>query len=168
MLKKLFVIGFLFALGAICVRAQEEINPVKWSLAVEETSKPPNKGDVFNVVLKAEIEKGWHLYALEKTEGGPIATRISVADGSLFELGKIEAPKPFEFDDTSFGATTKFYEDSVKFTLPVKVLETFEEGSTKLKIKIRFQTCNNEMCLPPKTVTVESGFENGEEIKRQT
>lgn len=165
MLKKLFVISFLFALGAICVRAQEEINPVKWSLAVEETLKPPNKGDVFNVVLKAEIEKGWHLYALEKTEGGPIATRIFLADETLFELGKIEAPKPLEFDDTSFGVTTKFYEDSVKFILPIKILGKVDSATAKLQLKVRYQTCNDEMCLPPKTVLIQSGFGDQSEDK---
>ncbi len=156
MMKKLFVIGFLFTLGTIGVRAQEEeINPVKWSLSMRNTLKSLNKGDVFNADLKAEIEKGWHLYALEKTEGGPIATRITVVDESLFELGKIVAPKPFESEDTSFGTTTKFYEDSVKFSLLIKVLETLDAISAKLKIKVRFQSCNSEMCLAPRTALIE-------------
>jgi len=56
MLKKIFVIGFLFTLGTIGVRAQEEeINPVKWSLSMKNTLKSLNKGDVFNADLKAEI-----------------------------------------------------------------------------------------------------------------
>lgn len=165
MLKKLFVIGFLFTLGALGIRAQEEINPVKWSLSIENNSKSLSKGDVFNAILKAEIKKGWHLYALEKTEGGPIATRITVVNESLFELGKIKAPKPFESEDTSFGTTTKFYEDSVKFSLPVKVLAAVDAIPTIIKIKVRFQSCNSEMCLAPRTVLVESNFEKGEEIK---
>ena len=160
MLKKIFVIGFLFTLGTIGVRAQEEeINPVKWSLSMKNTLKSLNKGDVFNAELKAEIEKGWHVYALEKTEGGPIATRITVVDESLFELGKIVAPKPFEAEDTSFGTTTKFYEDSVKFSLPIKILETFDAISDKLKIKVRFQSCNSEMCLAPRTALIELKIE---------
>lgn len=166
MLKKLFVIIFLFTLSAIGVCGQEEIKPVKWSLSVKNTSRSPSKGNLFNAVLKAEIQKGWHLYAMEKTEGGPIATRITVINESLFELGKIIAPKPLESEDSSFNATTKYYEDLVTFTLPIKVLQTFESVMNNLKIKVRFQSCNSEMCLAPRTVLIESNYEKVEENKQ--
>ncbi|MGI8469468.1 MAG: protein-disulfide reductase DsbD N-terminal domain-containing protein [Pyrinomonadaceae bacterium] len=162
MFKNLLLIGFLLLLGAVQIWAQDEINPVKWSLNIEKPIKSLGKGDNFKAILSAEIEKGWHLYALEKIEGGPIPTRISVPEDSPFELGKIEPPKPIEVDDSAFGITTKFYEEAVKFDLPVKVLDSFERNISELKIKVRFQTCNNEMCLPPKTVIVDSREQNSE------
>ena len=160
MLKKFLVICFVLALSIIHIYAQddEEKIPVKWTLKTDKPSKPLSKDDIFKVQLSAEIEKGWHLYALEKIEGGPIPTRISLAEEQPFELGKIEAPKPIEVDDSAFGVTTKFYENSVNFILPVKVLDTFDSENTELKVKVRFQICTDQMCLPPKTVMVASGF----------
>ena len=157
MLKKLFIVTVFLLLVTLQSFAQEtEINPVKWSLEVEKPIKSLAKGDIFKVVLQAEIDQGWHLYALEKTAGGPIATRISTAENSPFELGKIESPPPLEVADSAFGVTTKFYENAVKFDLPFKVSDSFERDSSQLKIKIRFQVCNDEMCLPPTNLIVES------------
>lgn len=154
MLRKLFFIGCLLFLVAVQTKAQEELNPVKWSLKSEKAVETLKSGDEFKAFLSAKIEKGWHLYALEKIDGGPIPTKVSVAEDAPFELGKIEVPEPIEVDDSAFGITTKFYENDVKFNLPLKVLSSFESGKSELKIKIRFQMCNDQMCLPPKTAIV--------------
>lgn len=154
MLRKIFFIGTVLFFAAVHGQAQEELNPIKWSLTSGKSSESLKKGDAFKADLSAEIEKGWHLYSLDKIDGGPISTKISVAEDSPFELGKIAAPDPIEFDDPAFGITTKFYEDAVKFSLPLKASENFEPGKSALKIKIRFQLCNDQICLPPKTVVV--------------
>lgn len=154
MLKQLFLCAFFLLFVVFQIRAQEEPNPIKWTLKAETPLASLKTGEIFRTVLNAEIEKGWHLYALEKIEGGPLPTKISVVEETSFELGKIESPEPIEFDDPAFGITTKFYEDAAQFKIPVKVLEEFDADRTELKIKIRFQTCNDQMCLPPKTAIV--------------
>ena len=157
MFSKVFAAAFFLFFGALHIFAQDEITPVKWSLNVEKPMPNLSKGDIFDAVLRAKIDAGWHLYALDKIEGGPFPTRISVVENSPFELGKIGAPPPIESEDSAFGATTKFYENAVEFGLPLKVAEDFDKNSTKLKIKVRFQVCNDEMCLPPSNLIVESG-----------
>lgn len=153
---KFLAVLFLFlAFGVSEISAQEEPDPTKWSLTVENQTKRLVKDNKFDVVLTAQIEKGWYLYALEKIEGGPIPTRISLVENQPFELGNIVAPSPIETDDAAFGVVTKFYEDSVRFTLPLRVLQNVS-GETKLQVKVRYQICNDEMCLPPKSVVVES------------
>src|ERR1043166_7597683 len=98
-------------------------NPAKWSLSSTSQSANLKQGDVINARLKAEIESGWHLYALEQPEGGPIATTIKISDGTPFETsGKIESPKPITKTDPLFtGADgkpllTKFFTDAVEFS----------------------------------------------------
>ena len=167
MLRNLLLIAFLLPLAVLEIAAQEEkeIVPVKWSLDTKNFSRTLSKDDQFHAFLSAKIEKGWHLYALEKIEGGPIPTRITIAADLPFELGKIEAPKPIEVDDAAFGVTTKFYEDEVRFTLPIRVLQTSGAEPAQLQVKVRFQICNDEMCLPPKTVVVKAGAEGEEAVK---
>lgn len=158
-LKFKFSIGLLLflAFGGINLSAQEaEIEPVKWTLTIETKNKNLVKDSNLTARLNAEIEKGWHLYALEKIENGPIPTRISLVENQPFELGKIVAPKPIETDDTAFGVVTKFYEVSAEFGLPLRVLENTD--AAKLQVKVYYQICNDEICLPPKSVIVESDF----------
>jgi thiol:disulfide interchange protein DsbD len=88
----------IFALPAILL-AQ---NPTKWSLESGTKGKTLKKDETFKAKLKAEIEEGWHLYAVEQPEGGPFPTKITVADEAAFKIdGNIESPKQIrpEFSD---------------------------------------------------------------------
>ena len=48
-------------------------NPVTWSIEQKSTGK--NTADI---VVRAKIDKGWHLYGLNIPAGGPVATTIVV------------------------------------------------------------------------------------------
>lgn len=155
---KFSIVLLLFlAFSAIKTAAQEgETDPVKWTLTIDSKAKSFAKDEKFTALLNARIEKGWHLYALEKIENGPIPTRISLLEKQPFELGEIAAPKPIETDDTAFGVVTKFYETSAEFKLPLRALQ--DTAGTNLQVKVYYQICNDEICLPPKSVMIESDF----------
>ncbi len=128
-------------------------NPVQWSLAV--APKPYSAGGKFTAQLTAQIEKGWHLYALEEVPNGPRPTRITLVTPQPFALsGDIATPKPHVKFDENFGVETQFHETSVTFRLPIKVTPKAKSGKTALAVQTRYQVCNEEMCLPPKTVKV--------------
>jgi len=148
----LFLIILILPLGLL---AQE---PAKWSLSLEPSSDYL-AGDKPKAQLKAEIEAGWHLYALEQPPGGPIATTIKVTEGSPFQIaGKIESPKPTERLDPLFTGTngkplvTKFFADGVAFAIPLKA--TSNSTAAQVSIDVRFQLCNDQFCLPPRTYRV--------------
>ena len=56
-----------------------------------------------------------------------------------------------KFDD-AFGINTEYYEHSVTFTQNVKVKETTKPGTYTIEFGITFMSCNDRLCLPPKTV----------------
>ena len=158
----LFLILFLPVLGA----AQ---SPAKWSLNPDSKAPQLKAGDKIKVTLKAEIESGWHLYALEQPEGGPIATTIKVTQGKSFALdGKIDSPKPTVRQDPLFTGTdgkplaTKFFADNAAFTVPLKASE--ETTTDALSLDVRFQLCNDTFCLPPRTVRLS--FAGSEDVKK--
>lgn len=147
-----FLIILILPLGLL---AQE---PARWSLSTEPSSDL-KAGDKLKVLLKADIDSGWHLYALEQPSGGPIATTIKVTDGSPLQItGKIESPKPTEKLDPLFTGTdgkplvTKFFADGVTFSIPVKA--TADIAASQASIDVRFQLCNDQFCLPPRTYRV--------------
>jgi len=156
------MIGFMFRVllfGVIFSSAVLAQNPSSWSLTSDAKDKTLTTGDLIKVEVKADIESGWKLYALEQPKGGPIATTIKVSDGSNFTLdGKIGSPKPItKTDDLFVGEDgkpliTKYFENSVTFDVSLKA--NAEIAANALALDVRFQLCNDTLCLPPKTIKV--------------
>ena len=69
--------------------------------------------------------------------------------------GAIQAPDPQVMQDPSFGMEVELYEGEAVFTLPVRVASGASPGTQKLVVSASYQSCNNRLCLPPKTAKVE-------------
>jgi thiol:disulfide interchange protein DsbD len=107
------------------------------------------------VRITANIQSGWHLYS-QKQPDDAIAepTKITFAknplvklDGDIKEEGKLE-----KFRDTKIDPpiSAHQYSSRVEFVQMVKMKAS---AKTKVNGTVRFQTCNDERCLPPKTVS---------------
>jgi len=57
--------------------------------------------------------------------------------------------------DPSFGMEVELFEGEAVFTVPVRVTAGATPGAQKLVVSASYQTCNNKLCLPPRTVKVE-------------
>ena len=144
---------FFAAAMAACLAAAPA-DPVAWKLNPPATAV--KAGARFNVKLLAEIQDGWHLYSLKPMAEGPIPTRIWIAEGQPFSLaGAVQSPDPRVMQDASFGMEVELYEGEVLFTLPVRVASTVAPGAQTLVVSASYQSCNNKLCLPPKTVKAE-------------
>ena len=149
-MRKLFFAGVL----AACLAAAPA-DPVAWKLQ-GPLAAPVKAGARFNVKLLAVVEDGWHLYSLKPMAEGPIPTRIWIAEGQPFSLaGAVQAPDPRVVQDPSFGMEVELYEGEAVFTLPVRVAAAAAPGAQKLVVSASYQSCNNKLCLPPKTIQVE-------------
>ncbi len=153
---------FLIILLSVAAFAQ---NPASWSLTDDSNGRALSKGQPIRVVLKATIEEGWHLYALEQPPGGPFATTIKVTEAKPFELGgKIESSAPIIKPDNNFiidgkPLETLFFDNSASFKVPLKA--TADTLASEISLDVRFQVCDATRCLPPKTVRVTTaGFED--------
>lgn len=134
--------------------AQGAEKAVDWTLVAP--SKPVEIGRVATVQIVGQIKPGWHLYALEVAEGGPIPTEISLAGDQPFELaGSVTGPKPHTIFDPNFNMQVGFYVDKAEFKAPVKATESALAGKQPIVALARYQACNDKLCLPPKTVRVE-------------
>ena len=128
-----------------------EPNPIKWTAKAEVM---PSSGTL-TVELLASIESGWHLYSLEKVEGGPSPTRISVLPDQKVEMaGEINSPAPHSAYDPNFQVATEFYEGQVAFTIPLR--STTSSFADKVRLQVRYQTCTPTICLPPRLIELEA------------
>ena len=129
-------------------------DPVAWKVKTPPT--PVKAGARFTVKLTADVQEGWHLYSLKPMAEGPLPTRIWLADGQPFKLaGSIHASDPQVMQDPSFGMEVESYEGEAEFSLPVQAAAGAAAGAQKLVVSASYQSCNNKLCLPPKTVKVE-------------
>lgn len=150
----LVLLTFLFVNSAF---AQ---NPVKWTLESGAKGKTLKANEKFKALVKAEIEDGWHLYALDQPAGGPVATTIKIPEGAPFKIdGNITSPAPITKFDPNFNIDTKFFAKQAEFNIPLQA--TAEAKADDLAVNVRFQVCNDTVCLTAKTVKVSfSGFED--------
>src|SRR5437763_3026417 len=101
------------------------LHPVKWSFSVEQ------KENETTLLLKATIEKQWHLYSQDVGEGGPIPTSFKFIPSADYELtGKVTEPKAEMVHDPNFDMDVKFFETSVTFKQKIK-LKTDKSFSVK-------------------------------------
>jgi thiol:disulfide interchange protein DsbD len=126
-------------------------NPILWSLrAPGDLEVKP--GGRFDLELTAAIQDGWHLYSTSQPPGGPTPTRITVPPGQPFRLEAAPAgPEPKREHDPNFGMETEFYDGAAAFVVPIAVAPDAPGGTQKVEVHVRFQTCNDRLCLPPRT-----------------
>jgi thiol:disulfide interchange protein len=158
-------LAFLFLLLPLAALGQ---NPANWTLESDTKGRSLKAGESVNVTLKAEVEPGWHLYALDQPAGGPIATTIKVAEGRPFEIvSAVRSPKPKTAPDPNFivdgkPLETKYFEDRAGFELTVKAKGDVIAES--IAVDVRYQLCNDTFCLPPRTKRVS--FAGEEDAKK--
>jgi len=141
----------LLAVLALVPSAALAQNPVVWTLERAEAT-PVKAGDSFTVLAKAEIEFGWHLYALAQPAGGPIATDIRVTGGGPFSLRTaVGADTPLEGFDPNFNIVTQYYDDHTVFRVPIRIAPDAKDGRHTLTVTVRYQSCNATLCIPPRT-----------------
>jgi thiol:disulfide interchange protein len=138
-MKNLYTL--LLILLALQSQAQIE-NPVKWSYSAQKTDK-----NEANILIKADIQKGWHLYSQFIEDGGPIPTSFTFSPSKDYQvLGKVsESPKAVTAFDTNFGMKVAWHETQVTFTQKIK---TTSDKFT-LKGVLEYTVCNDNKCLPP-------------------
>ena len=139
-------------LCAMCVSCAcvAESGPVHWKLAAKETNAAAGSGPQVTALVTASIESGWHLYALDQGQGGPVPTSITIPPDQIFELaGEIQQPQPLMKFDTNFNLPVRYFEGNVTFTVPLRVKAKPTGSLTAVKVRVAYQICNDQTCLPP-------------------
>lgn len=116
------------------------LDPVKWTYSIDKYS---SKG--YELVFKATIEKGFHLYALEIPENGPLPTEFTFTPGEGFstEGSVFETSKGIEAFDEIFEMNIKFFENEAEFR---QKIVTSEKKHT-ITGEIAYMVCDDKGCV---------------------
>lgn len=132
-------------------------DPVKWNTSVEKVSD-----STYNLVTKATIESGWHLYSQNVPDGGPIPTTFLYKTNEHFELlENTTEPNGIEVDDPVFEMRIKYFEHEATFKQLIKINNP---DLTVINGEVEFMVCDDKNCLPPTIQELEFKIKEGSVI----
>ena len=118
---------------------------------------PVARGKQLDIAVVMKIKEGFHVNARETTFDYLIPTDLKAEQAEGFKLGAVKYPKgtlhKFSFAKDQ---PLNVYADTVVLFVPVTVEASAPLGERHLPLKLRYQACNNEVCLPPVTLPVDA------------
>lgn len=141
MKQKILLLFLLLTALPLCAQIEE---PVKW-----ETSLSVGNDNMGVVTMTATIDNGWHMYAINIPDGGPVPLTISWSELKGVELVGKPVPdrKAHTQHDKNFDMDLSWWTGGVKLTQKVK----FTSGKYSMKGTLRYMSCNDERCTSPAT-----------------
>lgn len=118
--------------------------------------EPAGRGGSFQIAVVMNIRPGFHVNAREKSEEYLIATDLKAQLPSGFTGGEVVYPKGKLETFTFSKKPLNVYQGKVVLLLPVNTLPTAPLGEQHIPLKLRYQACSTEVCLPPTTLPLEA------------
>jgi hypothetical protein len=159
-LRRRISFGFLAALIALALApgagsqvpsGKEVVAPTAYS-----SFDPVARDSTFQVAVVMKIRPGFHVNAREVTESYLIRTDLHAEAPAGFKVGEVNYPKG-TLQTFAFAKNKQLnvYTDSVTLHLPVTALPDAPLGSQHFSMKLHYQACSSEICLPPVTLPVD-------------
>jgi len=142
--------GILYAfvvLFSINTATAQSASPIQWAYTAKKIADK-----TYEIHLTATIQNTWHLYSqtqpsdaiVDPTEIKFNKNPLVSFDGAVKEVGKLQL-----FKDEKLKLSANQYSNKVDF---VQVVKLRANVKTNVVGSVRFQTCDDRKCLPPKTI----------------
>ena len=121
--------------------------------------EPVSRGASFQLAVVLKIRNGFHINARKPSAEYLIPTDLRANLPAGFKsAGEISYPKgelhTFGFTKTPLNV----YEDKIVLRVPLAAQPDAPLGAQKIPLKLRYQACSNEVCLPPVTLDVDASL----------
>ena len=117
---------------------------------------PAGRGSKAQIAVVMKIRPGFHVNAREKSEEYLIATDLKSEIPAGFSAGEVAYPKGKLEKFTFSREPLNVYQDTVVLKMPLTVQAGAPLGEQKIPMKLRYQACSTELCLPPATLNIEA------------
>ena len=142
-MKRLLILTAILTIMVGAANSQV-LKPVKWQISYKKVSE-----GVYDIICKATIESGWHLYDTELPENGPQPTIFTLDEDETdgIELvGKFKATtEPKVEKSEAFNMELKYFEGTVTFVQRAKL----KKDTAKLVANVEYMACSGSQCIPP-------------------
>jgi len=120
--------------------------------------EPVERGSSFQIAVVLKIREGFHINARQPSAEYLIPTDLRAELPVGFKAGDITYPKgelrKFTFSKTPLNV----YEDRVVIRMELRALPDAPLGSQHIPLKLRYQACSMDACLPPVTLPVNASI----------
>lgn len=139
-MKKLLIALMLVFTTAFAMRAQEVMDPVQWSFAINDLNN-----DEFELVATATIEPSYHIYSTNMP-GGPLPTEFVFESTEYYELlgGGYDLTEVPLFHDDVFEVDYYQFSGTASFGQKFKKLK---DGPFPIVGELTYQACKDGMCV---------------------
>jgi thiol:disulfide interchange protein DsbD len=146
----------VWAGNAAPARAQVPSGRDVVSPAAFASLEPVGRGGSFQLAVVLKIRDGFHINARQPSADYLIKTDLRTDGVAGFKIGDVSYPKG-ELHTFSFSKTPlNVYEGKLVLRMDVTALPDAPLGTQQIRMKLRYQACSNEVCLPPVTVEVDA------------
>jgi hypothetical protein len=112
------------------------------------------------LIVRVELAEGWHINSEAPLDSFLVPTALEAqAEGLAF--GKPKFPEPVKQYSQVMGGDMSLYTGTFEVAVPVSKQPASGAPAAKgpphprTRVSFRYQSCNNSMCLPPKTIIAE-------------
>jgi len=116
------------------------------------------RGRVVQAAIVIDIPQGLHINSSRPLEKYLIATQLRIEAPSGVRVGPVAYPRAslrsFKFSRKQLSV----YEGRAILRFNVTVPANYQGSEAVLKAHVRFQSCNDEVCFPPKNHDVDMGI----------
>lgn len=136
---------FLSPTSGVAFSGDDSREPIVWSAEVKMKSKTEGQ-----IIFKATLSAGWHLYGTTMPETGPRPTHFlfPAVDGVEYTGELTPSVAPVSKKDTMFGGEIQQWEEDVTFTRPF-LINNNAPATITIPVEIEFMGCNDKTCMPP-------------------
>jgi DsbC/DsbD-like thiol-disulfide interchange protein len=119
--------------------------------------EPVARGTEMQIAVVMKIRDGYHVNAREPTFDYLIPTDLKAEVPAGFKTGTVAYPKGtlHKFNFTK-DKPLNVYTDTVVLRLPVTVEANAPLGEQHIALKLHYQACSTDVCLPPTTLPVDA------------
>ena len=148
----------LALLGVSSVIAQTPTGREVVAPSAVTSFEPVSRGASFQLAVILKIRPGYHINARQVSADYLIPTDLRAEIPEGFKAGDVSYPRgtlrPFTFSKTPLNV----YQGTAILRLRVNTHADAPLGAQHIPLKLRYQACSEEICLPPVTVDVDAKF----------
>jgi thioredoxin:protein disulfide reductase len=119
--------------------------------------EPVARGSNFQLAVVLKIRNGFHINARKPSAEYLIPTDLRVNLPAGFKsAGEVAYPQGELHTFTFTKTPLNVYQDKVVLRVPLAAQPDAPLGAQKIPLKLRYQACSQEVCLPPVTLDVDA------------
>ena len=113
--------------------------------------KEVQRGRPARAVVVVDIPSGFHIHSNRPLEKFLVATQLQIEAPKGVRIGPVTYPRALLRNVKFSKSKLSVYEGRAEMRFNVTVPANFGSDSAELKARLKYQSCNDELCFPPQT-----------------